>query len=87
MTIWKYSVPINDSVVLFMPRGAKILTVQMQETTACVWAIVDPEAENASRSFSWFGTGHPLPERFSGEYIGTVQNANGSLVFHLFEMP
>lgn len=83
-SIWKYSAPINDRLLLMMPEGAQIVCVQMQGETPCLWALVDCSAQQRQRAFSWRGTGQRFDEQ--GEYIGTVQLHSGALVFHLFEV-
>ena len=85
--IFKYPLPVDDEVVIPMPSGARILTVQAQNNLPCVWAVVTPDAEGMEdRRFRVFGTGHPIPEGTDSlEYIGTFQLHNGRLVFHLFE--
>lgn len=83
-TIWKFPLQINDNVAVTMPKGAKVLCVQMQGSKPCLWAVVDSEAETETRRFFIRGTGHPMPESFE-RYIGTVQMADGALIFHVFE--
>jgi hypothetical protein len=75
-----------------MPRFAKILCVQMQNDTPCIWAMVDPKQETEMRHFEIFGTGHSIPivpetmpEIPARVYVGTYQEAGGALVWHLFE--
>lgn len=82
--IWKYEVPVGDEIRLHMPRGAQILTVQMQGSTPCIWAKVDaaPEHSQVWRVFRWRGTGHDADN--TDNYVGTVQMMGGGLVFHLF---
>jgi hypothetical protein len=81
--VWKFRAPIQDTFEITMPRGAEVLTVQMQESFSDpqVWAKVDQGADPETRFFNWVGTGHEMPD--VGRYIGTVQY--GRLVFHLFE--
>lgn len=84
LTIWKYPVTYGH-FSLGMPKGAQILTVQMQADTANIWALVDPTAPAVSRRFILYGTGHDVTDR-PLKYIGTFQPmSNGELVFHLFE--
>ena len=86
MKVFKYHVPIHDSFSITMPADAKILSFQPQGTDACIWALVDPEKPSVERYFIVRGTGHEieyLPDVLV--YIGTIQMAFGSLVFHLFE--
>ena len=82
--IWKFPFSVHDRIGLTMPHGAKPLTVQMQNATACLWALVDVTAPVSVRKFRLYGTGHEHDE-ISGEYVGTFQMDNGALVFHLFE--
>lgn len=84
MEIWKYPLECQDYVFLDMPVGAKPLTVQVQNGTPCLWAIVDPGEPKRTRGFRIIGTGHP----FYGDakYIGTFQLHDGELVFHVFEV-
>lgn len=81
LTIWKYSIPIDDFIAVSMPEGAQVLTVQMQRDTPCIWALVDTEAPLVTCMFRLFGTGNPISGD-AGEYVGTFQMLG--LVFHLF---
>ena len=89
--IWKYSTLQNgsfkDYFSLYMPKGAEILTVQIDQKNnqPTVWAMVDPEAEQETRTFELFGTGHTIPTGVERKYIGTYQYQNGEFVGHLFE--
>jgi hypothetical protein len=82
--IFKYPFPVSDLVRLQMPEGARILSVQVQRESPCLWALIDPDAQIVWRNFRVFGTGHPLPPSFVGEFLGTFQLRGGDLVFHLF---
>lgn len=87
-SIWKYPLAIADEIQeIDMPIGAKILTVQIQRGVACMWALVDPEAEKTKRAFKIIGTGHPIKVDVTLDYIGTVQQLGGTLVWHVFELP
>ena len=69
-----------------MPRGAELLTVQVQRGEAYVWARVDPSAPVVERDLHVAGTGHPLPLRADGApFLGTFQLNGGGLVFHVFD--
>lgn len=82
--IWKFQLETTDLQSVEMPDGAKVLTVQVQHGTPCIWAECDTEAEKEKRWFRTFGTGHPMPDK-PGEYIGTYQLNGGDLVFHVFD--
>ena len=84
LTIWKYELR-PDGATVGIPEGFKVLDVQVQHKTVCVWALVDPEAEQVSTTFRVYGTGHDLPPEVAAmEYVGTFQLHGGSLVFHVF---
>jgi len=83
--IFKYHVPIDDSVSITMKIGAKVLTVQAQREDVCIWALVNPAEGDEIRRFKVVGTGHRIEEECL-EYIGTVQMFDGGLVLHVFEV-
>lgn len=85
-TVWKFPLSTDSATTVPMPKGAEILTLQMQGGSPCIWAKVDPNAEIERRAFRIFGTGHGLPP-MKLDYVGTFQvNDGGSpLVFHVFE--
>lgn len=83
-TIYKYPFEIGDDVTISMPRGATVLSVQMQGETPTMWAIVDPKAPIEARRFRIFGTGHPVPSVFGiGNFVATFQQ--GPFVWHMFD--
>lgn len=83
-TIWKYQLDVTTEQVVMMPKQAQILTVQIQDGTPCMWAVVSPGSPSEKRTFRIYGTGHPIADDL-GRYIGTFQLRGGLLVFHLFE--
>lgn len=82
--IWKYDINIDGSTIISMPKGARIMTIQVQNNIPCMWVYVNPSAEKEQRTFETFYTGEPiyLADR---EYLGTYQLNNGKLVCHVFE--
>lgn len=85
--IWKFQLQSTDRQAFCLPKGAEILTIQVQGGEPYFWALVDPLQEQVERFIEMYGTGHPVPfeEGFTKKYIGTYQLYNGSLVFHVFE--
>lgn len=79
--VWKF--PILRDRQIEMPEGADIITLMVQDGTACIWAIVDTEAPKVKRTFLVVGTGHDIPENCLGWYWGSWQS--GPFVWHLFE--
>jgi hypothetical protein len=86
-TIWKYILEVTDTQTIKLPKGAEVLSVQIQLGGPCMWALVDPNAKEEERLFETFGTGHPIPcDAVTGRrYIGTYQLESRAMVFHVFE--
>jgi len=83
--IYKYPLLLTDPIDLALPRGAQVLTVQMQRGSPQMWALVDPGAGMESRRFRLLGTGIAFNET-GLRYINTFQMREGRLVLHLFEV-
>jgi len=86
-TIWKFQLPTRGRVSLPMPKGAQLLSVDVQEDVPVLWAIVcaDPAAPKASRVISIRMTGHSVPAEV-GTFVGTFQIDRGAYVGHVFDM-
>lgn len=65
-----------------MPIDARVLSVQMQYNTMCVWALVDTECPKVEHEFSLYGTGKEVILNKLGKFIDTVQC--GPEVWHVF---
>ena len=68
--IFKYELIVADHSKLCLPIGARILSVQVQRGTVCLWAIVDEyQKELCFVDIYMYGTGleKDLPERFNLE--------------------
>ncbi len=90
--IYKYPLSLEgrDVKEVRMPRGASVLTAQMQNGVLCLWALVPQDGAphfgaEEDRRFLVVGTGHTLPESPT-RYLGTVQLMGGALVLHVFEL-
>jgi hypothetical protein len=87
MKIFKQKLEVSDKQHIKLPYKAKILTVQTQHNTPCIWYLCDEEEKKTNnRGIRMFGTGHPIPIGFDGTYISTFQLHGGNLVFHVFEI-
>ena len=84
MTIWKYQLAMIDDQKIEMPRKARILSVQVQDDVPCLWALVDDDAPTEQRAVRIAGTGHRVSGWSAENFVGTVQLAGGTLVFHVF---
>ena len=86
-TVWKYELAlIDEPQTMPMPAGATVVHVADQKNRLCLWAEVDPDAEQEERRFVVEGTGHPIDH--DGVHVGTaLQWVNGvSLVWHVYEV-
>ncbi len=82
--IWKYMLILSDHPFISMPKGAIVLSVDVQDGHIQIWALVDPEAPKEPRGFRMAGTGHPVEDAIASmRFIGTVQM--GEFVWHIFE--
>ena len=83
MQIWKYPLEVTDDPqALTMPRAAKILLVREQAGTPVMWAEVQPEATQETRTFKVVGTGHPYTH--NAHYVGSA--FVGPFVWHVLEV-
>lgn len=85
--IYKYPFPISDKVIVRLPYNSRVLTVQIQDREAVLWAIVDADEKSfGDRTFYVFGTGNPMPGYVVEhlKHLTTIQQNNG-LVWHIFE--
>jgi hypothetical protein len=84
-TIWKFNLTLTDLQYIEMPKAAEVLTIQWQNEQACLWALVNPNAEKETRYFEIHSTGNPILESDNRErkYIGTIQQL--LFVWHVFE--
>lgn len=85
-TIWKFPLAIVDDQQIVLPKEATFLCVQMQNDQCCLWALVDPAQPTETKTIEIFGTGHPI-QAANRNYIGTVQEFDGALVWHIFYRP
>ncbi len=85
-TIYKYPIEATDSQDVEMPKGAKIIKTDTQDGKICLWAVIDPNETKVEQvTIKVAGTGHPIEED-KLDYIGTVQQWGGKLVWHIFEV-
>lgn len=82
--VFKYQIEARDSQTITMPKGAEILTVQVQHGEPCIWALVNPDNEPEEVKLRIHGTGHNVPSSELLSYIGTFQLHGGNFVFHVF---
>lgn len=85
--IYKYPIPLNDTILLQLPKNAEILFVETQNGDPFIWCLINPELELVPRYFHLYGTGMEIEEDTLHEnvYVGTFKLANERLILHLFE--
>lgn len=71
-----------------LPKGAQILTIDVQERAPYIWALVDTEAHTETRKFNMVSTGYSISKVETLNYIGTFQECRPDIEFvgHLFEI-
>jgi hypothetical protein len=84
--VWKYELSSPVLTGIMMPRGAEVLSVMVQGSTPCIWALVDPEAEAEQRTFLTVGTGHSHVEDKTWRHVGSYVLFDGAFVGHVFEV-
>lgn len=79
--IWKFHLASMVNVFA-LPRGAKVLTAQIQAGLKQLWVEVDPGEETEDRTFLVIGTGLEF-DAAGLIYVATVQQ--GPFVWHVYE--
>ncbi len=85
-TVWKYELPNppEDRFSVDAPQGAKWLTVQNQAGQLVMWALVNPDSPKVKHHFVWAGTGHRFELTSTANHVGTIQDLQGALIWHIF---
>lgn len=85
-TIWKYPLSFAESQTILLPLEHDLLTVQLQNNTLCLWAIVNTNAPITEHHILVLTTGEKIPDYLDGRiWLNTVQ-VDGN-VFHVFVDP
>lgn len=88
MRIFKYSLKVTDTQAVKLPRGAKLLHVDVQPDaprTICLWAEVDPFAPSEFVQIEVHGTGNLMGASTTRKYIGSCLMDGGRLVGHVYK--
>lgn len=83
LTIWKFPLEVEEAQYIEMPRGARVLSVDVQGGIPCLWAVVDDQNVKDSVLVITYGTGQPMQMDYT-KFIGTYQLYGGSFVGHVF---
>jgi len=85
--IYKYELEIKDNQSLYLPFGARILSVCEQYNRIVLYAIIDKDEDKKQKyDIKIFGTGHEIPLGLCKDYkfLGTVKLYDGKYMFHIF---
>jgi len=91
MQIHKQAIPLGqlkDYVTLQLPLDAAVVSIGNQRECLAFWYTTGDRLVRPRR-FRVAGTGHSIEnseEGRIGRFLGTVQFADGDLVFHVFEV-
>ena len=85
-SIWKYTLQPKGIQLLDLPRGAKILSCDVQREDVVIWALVDlEETEIGIVEVTAFPTGQTIdPDRDMGIFLGTVLLNETRIVLHIY---
>lgn len=91
-TIYKYTIPIDRPVTHSIPGGYSALPLYVDTQhrdidKVQVWFLVDTDAPSVDRTFIVVGTGTPFPVLDNISYIGTAKVMEGTLMWHVLEIP
>jgi len=89
--IWKWELDITDEQDIVAPLATKFLDVQWQYDTIAIWGMFDCRIEHdlVPRKLIICGTGNRISIADVWKhalYVGTVQESNRRLVWHVFDM-
>lgn len=85
--IYKYPIKVVDIQTVKLPKGAIILTTQLQEEKPYIWAYVDPnEIEAEDVTLRVYGTGQEIDDSLDLTYIGIIQEFEGRFERHVFKV-
>lgn len=84
LTIYKYPLKLEDEQILELPVNSQLLSVIVQREVICLYVKVDSlEKYTNGHKILIIGTGDPLEQDVTIDFIGTVQM--GPFVWHVFE--
>lgn len=84
--VYKYPLALTDHQVVRLPLKSTVLSVQEQNGSLVIWAVVDQSIPQTDYEFRIVGTGNPFPnDMLRGyQFLGTVQESRRPLVWHVF---
>ena len=83
MQIWKFPLrPGSGAQQIRMPKGAQLLSVQLQRGEPMLWALCDEHAPQVNRQLWAYGTRDAMIKAWP--FVATLQY--GSAVLHIFDL-
>lgn len=86
LRIHKYPLTHAPIQAVAMPKGARILSVQLQRDEPTLWVLCDPSAPSAPRRILTVPTGGYTNPSEKIEHLATLQYSSGAFVTHVFEI-
>ena len=83
--IWKQQIQITRQQEITLPVVSKFLSVQFQGENLTVWYQCNPDSQAVTKKLYVLGTGEDIPENITIRHLGTVLEAGGALVWHVYE--
>lgn len=81
--ILKYPLEIRSTQDIRLPKGAVVLTAQMQKGVPCIWVRADLTEEHEPVLIFFVATGEKVPIE-TDEYLGTIQEDGGTFIWHIY---
>ena len=81
-TIWKFSIALHNEQFVQMPKGAVVLSAQVQNGILCLWADIETHNDNETRHIYINGTGNPIQQPADARYVSTV--IMDAFVWHVY---
>lgn len=85
-SVWKFVLESQETQMLEVPLGAKILSTETQADNIVIYALVNTEqTEKEYKDVRVYGTGVEIPDVITEyNFLGTAKLYNGSMMFHVF---
>jgi len=80
MLVWKFELEVVDEQEIGIPPNAKVLHVEAQGSSLCMWCLVDPTKRPLPTTVWITGTGRPVPQ--FAVHLGTAQVR--AMVWHVW---
>ncbi len=75
----------GQNITMQLPEGFKVLSIQKQKKSYCMWIVLDPDGQKKEQTFVVIGTGIRIKyEDYSKlKYVSTIQE--GEYVWHIYQ--